>query len=156
MLAQHNLAPTLHAYSELEGAPKAIVMGYLDPSSWMTLSAYWALPNTSRFAGPIRLALNTVLTILLTNGKVHGDLQCPNVMVNVSSTGDLMYVKDESGITRPNIMVVDFDWAGDAGKVFYPLLRNAGITWPGQPGGPIQKGHDKKMVDSWWHNLIFG
>ena len=59
LLAQHNLAPTLHAYSELEGAPKAIVMGYLDPSSWMTLSAYSALPNTSRFARPIRLPLNS-------------------------------------------------------------------------------------------------
>lgn len=36
LLAQHNLAPTLHAYSDLEGAPKAIVMGYLDPSSYLS------------------------------------------------------------------------------------------------------------------------
>jgi len=52
-----------------------------------------------------------------------------------------------------HIKVVDFDWAGDAGKVYYPPSRNpaiVGMTWPGDPGGFIENGHDQKLVDSWW------
>jgi hypothetical protein len=56
LLAQHNLAPMLHAYSKLESAPKAIVMKYLDPSSCMSLSAYSAPPNT-RSKGPASTAV---------------------------------------------------------------------------------------------------
>jgi len=44
---------------------------------------------------------------------------------------------------------VDFDWGVDASKVCYPLLRNADIAWPGRSGGPIKKGHDRRLVDSW-------
>ena len=77
-------------------------------------------------------------------------------MANVSRTGDIILVEDESRKMRANIKVVDFDWAGDAGQIFYPLSRNPDIAglWPGKPGGTINKDHDYKLVHSWWSNLI--
>jgi hypothetical protein len=53
LLAGHNLAPQFHAASEVEGAPKAYVMEYLDPSSWKPLSEYSSLPISSVFAASI-------------------------------------------------------------------------------------------------------
>ena len=153
LLAGYNLAPQFHATSEVEGAPKAYVMDYLDPSSWSPLSDYLSFPNSFAFAASIRLSIDKVLDILLDGGKVHGDLRPPNIMINVSSAGNVILVNDKLGEGRANIKVVDFDWGGDAGEVFYPLSRNAdfvGLTWPGRPGGPIKKSHDRRLVDSWW------
>ena len=153
LLADHDLAPVLYGVSDLEGAPKAYVMEYLDPPSWMTLRAYLALPDSYTHAESIWLSITKVLEVLQKNRKVHGDLRAPNILVNVSLTGQLILVEDDSGIRRANIKVVDFDWAGDAGKVYYPPSRNpaiVGMTWPGDPGGFIENGHDQKLVDSWW------
>lgn len=157
MLADHDLAPVLYGFSDLEGAPKAYVMEYLDPSSWMTLSAYLALPDSSTHAKSIWLSIIKVLEVLQKNHKVHGDLRAPNILVNVSVTGELILVEDDSGISRAKIKVVDFDWAGDAGKVCYPPSRNqdiVGLTWPGEPGGFIRNGHDRNLVDSWWQKIF--
>ena len=47
------------------------------------------------------------------------------------------------------VAVIDFDWAGEAGKVHYPLNinLNEGIRWPSGVtcGGLIEKGHDLAM-----------
>jgi serine/threonine protein kinase len=128
-------------------------MEYLDPSSWKPLSEYLSLPNSSAFAASIRFSIDKVLDILRDGGKVHGDLRPPNIMINVSSGGNVILVNDELGQSRANIKIMEFDWGGDAGKVFYPLLRNAdivGLIWPGKPGEPIKKTHDRRLVDSWW------
>ena len=121
LLAEHNLAPQFHAASEVEGAPKAYVMEYLAPSSWKPLSNFSSDPNGSAFAASIRLSIDKVLDILLDGGKVHGDLRPPNIMINVSSAGNIILVNDNLGENRANIKVVDFDWGGDAGKVFYEM-----------------------------------
>jgi hypothetical protein len=74
-------------------------------------------------------------------------------MVNVSPTGGIILVEDESGNVRADIRVIDFDWASCAG---YGLSRNPDIAgvWPGKPGGTINKDHDHKLFQSWWANLI--
>ena len=157
MLADHHLAPVLYGISVLEGAPKAYVMEYFDRSSWMTLSDYVKLPHSATAVDSIWLSITKVLEVLQKNHKVHGDLRAPNILVNVSLTGQLILVEDDSGIRKANIKVVDFDWAGDVGKVYYPPSRNpniVGLTWPGKPGGLIKNGHDRKLVDSWWQ-VIF-
>ena len=61
-LAKHDLAPTLHAYSEVEGSPRAYIMEYLDPSALV-----WCF-TTSRFC-----SLNPILDrkSLQKNGTVH-------------------------------------------------------------------------------------
>jgi len=48
--------------------------------------------------------------------------------------------------------MIDFDWAGEAGEVYYPAERNPsteGIEWPGKAGGIISLGDDEKLVKSW-------
>jgi hypothetical protein len=47
------------------------------------------------------------------------------------------------------VRVVDFDWAGDAGKGYYPPSRNpdiVGLTWPGEPGGAGEEQGVKNKV----------
>lgn len=156
LLATHSLAPVLYAYSCPEGAPRAYVMEYLQPSSWQTLFRYAVssgISGTSESAASIQRSLDKVLDILEKNGKVHGDLRSANIMVNVSQTGELVLLDDGPERRRADLRVVDFDWSGDAGKVCYSPLRNvdiAGITWPGKPGGPIELGHDRSLVYSWY------
>ena len=72
-------------------------------------------------------------------------MRSPNIMVNVSRTGGIILVEDESRKMRADIKVVNFDWAGDAGQVFYPLSRNPDIAgvWPGKPS-------TKVMIISWF------
>ena len=154
LLAKHSLAPVLYAHSCPEGAPNAYVMEYLQPPSWKTLFDYTLDSNISRTsAASIQRSLDKVLDILEKNRKVHGDLRSVNIMVNISPTGDAVLVDDGSKMSRADIKVIDFDWAGDAGNVRYSTLLNvdiAGITWPGEPGGPIEQGHDRSLVYSWW------
>ena len=100
LLAERSLAPTLHAYSKVEGAPTAYIMEYLDPSSWKPLSGVSLHPDS---AALIQAEIEKVLKILQKNGAVHGDLRSPNIMVNVSLTGDIILVKDELGKMRANI-----------------------------------------------------
>jgi len=161
LLASHSLAPILYAHSSPEGAPKAYIMEYLQPSSWKTLFEYSTPPNalTCAEAADIHRSLDKILNILEKNNKVHGDLRSVNVMVHVSHTGEVILIKDDSGVSWADIKLVDFDWGGDAGKVYYPLLRNStidGLTWPGKPGGPIEQGHDRSLFSSWWLKLTSG
>ena len=68
-------------------------MEYLD-SSWMTLSDsdYSTCPNPSISAASIRLSIDKVLDIPEKSGKVHGDLQTVNIMVNFSPNGKIILV----------------------------------------------------------------
>ncbi|KIO28452.1 hypothetical protein M407DRAFT_242998 [Tulasnella calospora MUT 4182] len=78
---------------------------------------------------------------------VHGDLRPNNVMLEVGSDTTPVCSGEEQGV---NLRVVDFDWAGEADKVCYPLQRNEDITWPGDAGTPIKVGHDRILVNNWW------
>lgn len=154
LLAKHDLAPMLLAHSAVKGAPTAYIMEYLDPSSWKPLSGVLPHPNAT---ASIMLSTDKVIKILQKNGAVHGDLRPPNIMINVSPTAEIILVEDETKKMRAKIKVVDFDWAGASGQVFYPLSRNqdiAGVSWPGKPGGMINKDHDRKLFNSWWPNLV--
>ena len=46
-------------------------------------------------------------------------------------------------------MLIDFDWAGEAGKVRYPLTRSDGFGYPGKPGGPIGEEGDCRLYETW-------
>ncbi|KZS99412.1 uncharacterized protein LAESUDRAFT_634275, partial [Laetiporus sulphureus 93-53] len=65
----------------------------------------------------IQNALQHLLKILNDNKFMHGDLWPINIMLQVDAKGKL---------------VVNFDWAGKTGKVFYLKLRNQDISWPGE------------------------
>ena len=142
-MADNGLAPKLYGYAEMKGVPTAYVMEYLDPSVWQTLYPISELREklSKRTASQLRGALQEIITVLDEKKYVHGDLRSNNIMIRT----DVMdkYV---------DLKVVDFDWAGIAGQVYYPAGRNREVKWPGEAGGPIEQDHDSKMVDSWMND----
>ena len=139
-MADKGLAPKLYGYAEVKGAPTAYVMEYLDPSVWQTLyqlSKPKDKPNKP-MTNQLQDALEKIIAALDEKKYVHGDLRSNNIMIRTD-------VMDKS----VDLKVVDFDWAGKAGQVYYPAERNREIQWPGEAGGLIEQDHDSKMVDSW-------
>jgi len=117
-MADNGLAPKLYGYAEMEGAPTAYVMEYLDPSVWQTL---YQLSKSKKKPGKptvsqLRGALQEIITVLDEKSYVHGDLRSNNIMIRTD-------VMDKS----VELKVVDFDWAGIAGQVRYPAERNREI-----------------------------
>lgn len=79
-------------------------------------------------------SLRNIVEMLHGQGFVFGDLRTPNIMITPQNA----------------IKLIDFDWAGKAGVVKYPLLMSSGITWPsGATGGAlITKQHDLDMIQA--------
>ena len=140
-LAAKGLAPKLYGYAKVDGAPTAYVMEYLDPSEWKTLHRFMNASSTVLSCTELRKALEDIVRVLKSKNYVHGDLRPNNIMIHK----DLL--KQPLGL-----MVVDYDWVGEASKVYYPTERNPeikGIKWPGEAGGKIENDHDWKLILSW-------
>ena len=140
-LAAKGLAPKLYGYAKVDGAPTAYVMEYLDPSEWKTLHRFMNASSTVLSRTELRKALEDIVRVLKSKNYVHGDLRPNNIMIHK----DLL--KQPLGL-----MVVDYDWAGEASKVYYPAERNPeieDIKWPGEAGGKIENDHDWKLILSW-------
>ena len=143
-MADNGLAPKLYGYAEVKDVPTAYVMEYLDPSIWQTLHQLSKPKNKPNkpTANQLRGTLQKIIAALDEKKYVHGDLRSNNIMIRTD-------VMDKS----VELKVVDFDWAGKAGQVYYPAERNEEIQWPGEAGGPIEQDHDSKMIDSWMEDL---
>ena len=156
LLAKHGLAPKLYGQIQVEGAPTAYVMEALG-SSWETLHDVLQKSKggcKSKLGHDhkegVRLSLKLVLDLLQCMGFVHGDMRPNNIMVQVDEQ-HLPSISNTDGVA--NVRIVDFDWAGSDGVVFYPDTRNnqiEDVRWPGKAGGPIEVGHDEFLVASWW------
>lgn len=119
-----------------------IVMEMLD-DSWETLHTF-AQKNPRWTSDGVQATifkrLGSILDNLENNGLVHGDFRNNNIMVKGNDEG--------------SAMMIDFDWAGKAGEVFYPLERNdEGIWWPGNVGTAITLKDDRTMLESEWKTL---
>ena len=140
-LAAKGLAPKLYGYAKVDGAPTAYVMEYLDPSEWEILHRFINASSTVLSCTELWKALEDIVRALKSKNYVHGDLQPNNIMI----------CKDM--LKQPlGLIVVDYDWAGEASKMYYPAERNpeiAGIKWPGEARGKIENGHDWKLISSW-------
>ncbi|KIY68962.1 hypothetical protein CYLTODRAFT_394659 [Cylindrobasidium torrendii FP15055 ss-10] len=82
--------------------------------------------------------LETAMGLLKKGSYVLGDLRAPNILVS----GD------------QELWIVDFDWAGKEGEVFYPEDINADLDeWaPGVgPGGKIESAHDNYSLNNLKH-----
>ena len=101
-LAGAGLAPILHNVIDLQSTMgwKAVIMDTVETSV------------TSCYS---ESELQRLKKYLSKNKFVHGDLRCPNVLIDDSTK---------------NIKVVDFDWAGKVGEARYPLNTNPLIHWP--------------------------
>ena len=123
------------------------VMEYLPPPSngsagWMSL---FDIEKQHRRAAldtkkNITTALHEITDVLGQAGLVHGDLRPNNLLICVKITdkGCSIQHRPDSDPPLPYLKVIDFDWAGEAGKVEYPPHRNLDIEWPGENGSPFQ------------------
>jgi Phosphotransferase enzyme family len=77
--------------------------------------------------------LKQVQEVLVSRLFVHGDLRPPNVLV----------------VQNSKVCVVDFDWAGKAGKAIYPVHLNPRATWhpDAKLGEPILPQHDEYLIE---------
>ncbi|TFK91192.1 hypothetical protein K466DRAFT_542114 [Polyporus arcularius HHB13444] len=146
LLAKHGLAPRLLSYGDIWlsgpeqrgcGSRKMVVMEYVEGCT-ADVALYdsdegdeGALPEG--VPGVVERAVK----ILHDADMVHGDIRLGNVLI---AAGD-----DDVGA---RVKIVDFDWAGEAGVVRYPLHLSTVINWPNGVAdyALITKAHDDEMV----------
>ena len=128
ILAEHHLAPKLHYAGteedeiQLYGGRYMVVMDYFDGE-----------PVTKAFSEQYLAKVNTAIRILHSHNLVFGDLRRPNILI-----------KGET------VMLVDFDWCGEAGVARYPKSLNPDpeICWHESVGPDciMMKEHDIHML----------
>ncbi|CAG8704869.1 15526_t:CDS:1, partial [Acaulospora colombiana] len=117
--AEQGIAPTLYAAEKLPGV-------YRDTETRTQLHT----------------KIKRATEILHSGGFVHGDLRGANVMVRKNW-------KENTAEQDLGVMLLDFDWAGEAGKVRYPANLNCQLYRPEgvEDGVVITVDHDVDMVD---------
>jgi len=141
-LATREMAPQLYGTSSAEDCASVVVMELLG-DGWVTLFHY--RENDFRqgiqepFKGKLLKRLEDILDCLSANGMVHGDFRTANVMLKPGE--------------EEKAMLIDFDWAGEAGRAMYPITRSQGFHYPGNAGGPIEAKHDREFYEKWKHEI---
>ncbi|RDX42011.1 hypothetical protein OH76DRAFT_149025 [Lentinus brumalis] len=132
LLAAANCAPDL-VYC---GSPYPDFAGYTRMQMVVTEYVPSGLTMWEVARKPLRDKLREAVSLLHSQGMVHGDLRWPNVLVN--REGD--------------IRLIDFDWAGLEGVALYPDDLAEDVPWPvgAKPGALITKDHD-----TYWLERLF-
>ena len=134
-LAEQNLAPDLlhegFAFRK-EKECKFVAMSYLRQPEWRSLSDLLLDPEplTTVFATTVINMLQAAANALHVKSYVHGDFRATNVLV-----------KDDG-----NVKIVDFNWSGKSGHVYYPQDLNPEIEWPSLPAAHINEDHDHYFI----------
>ena len=118
--------PSALGPTELLGAPKMVVMEYLQGSSAEQM--YYKAPVPSFVYDQVQAAIDA----LHKSGLVFGDLRRPNIM-----------------ISKERAKLVDFDWCGRDGHDRYPAALNTTLGWHADVGGGalMCKDHDLFMLE---------
>jgi serine/threonine protein kinase len=95
-------APALKGFETIPGGWYMVVM---DAMSDFCL--FWERPSATLYE-----PLKEKVVALHQRGYVHGDLRDTNLMVRKNG--------------KPGLVLIDFDWAGEIGKVRYPMNVNRG------------------------------
>ena len=141
-LAAQSMAPQLYGTSDVQGPASVVIMELLE-GGWMTLFDY--RENRYRNGIPsgakelLLKRLEEMLDCLEAAGMVHGDFRMANIMVK----------QDDEG----KAMLIDFDWAGAAEMVKYPVTRSIGFGYPGCAGGLIGAKDDRLFYQTWKDQL---
>jgi serine/threonine protein kinase len=142
-LADLGHAPALRAVNSLHGGWKVILMAqsrytHLDSSAL-------SLDNESRLT--IKQKVLEIVEKLHAQELVHGDIRQVNILVDQSTLGS------PDGVS---VHIIDFDWAGQAGRAKYPLRINTqSIRRPRDVAGGvlITKTHDLGMIDLLFYSV---
>ena len=132
------VAPQIYGVdSEAIANHNVAVMQHLPELPFLTLFYYSARNKKSRIKD-ISARLEEIVSKLHDLGFVHGDIRPLNVLIETAK--DAPY--------NDLVALIDFDWAGRAGVVRYPLSLNRNIKWPAgvAPGALITKEHDIDML----------
>ena len=119
-LAARHMAPQFYETSKLHDLTRIVVMELL-ADGWMTLFDYRTKVPRGIPSGPrTRLLdrLEDILDCLEAAGMVHGDFRPANIMLKPREVG--------------KAVLIDFDWAGKAGEVRYPITRSNRFGYPGE------------------------
>jgi serine/threonine protein kinase len=140
----HQYSKEVHEYcASIDAAPK--LLGFEDmPGGWymvvMTFIEGYDMLHESESLIPTD-KIRAVIHQLHQRGYVHGDIRDTNVMV--SSNG--------------HVILLDFDWAGEGGKVQYPMNTHYGNDlWrpeEARDGMLITCEHDIEMMDAMFEAL---
>jgi len=131
------IAPELFLYKGLVGGWKMVVMEPMD----IERCAVYAdrhqdcdIPFPQ--AAQVHTTLENAVETLHSGGFVHGDIHNTNLLVKMDGGS--------------GVLIVDFDWAGKAGEIRYPMhVNRVNVARPeGARGGCfIMPEHDVEMVD---------
>ncbi|KAF9222785.1 hypothetical protein BS17DRAFT_782582 [Gyrodon lividus] len=129
--AQSGFAPTLRGFGPIPGGWFMVVMD--------ELVGYKSLADlTDRLPKSVFEAIRIQLNQLHSGGFVHGDVRDANIMVRKAAGGTF------------ELMIIDFDWAGEVNAARYPPYVNRnGIDRPddADDGELILAVHDHWMLD---------
>ncbi|KAF9496897.1 hypothetical protein BDN71DRAFT_1388502 [Pleurotus eryngii] len=130
IVAAAGLAPRLRFVGELRGGGKMVVMDDAKGErASVVLRGLKTLPST------VVSDLKSALDVLHAGNLVYGDLRLPNIIL-----------RQEDSQWRASL--VDFDWSGPVGAVYYPSNVNVEAFWGTGAGPclPILKEHDLSML----------
>ena len=132
-LAEMGVAPEVLYFGDIyenvidrRPRPRMVVMEFIDGQSAFATSL---TPSQCK-------CLRDAIKALHDRGFVHGDLRSPNIYVGKNS----------------KVYILDFDWVGLVGKVFYPYSLAENNDWPAEVKAhlndmlPIKKAHDQDML----------
>lgn len=85
----------------------------------------------------VKAAVRAAIEYLHEQNMVHGDVRPPNILI-----------EEGEGAEESRVRVLDFDWAGEAGKVHYPFNLSPEIKWPKgvEDYALIEIAHDIAMI----------
>jgi len=135
-LASRGMAPRIRKCIRISADWTAVVM---DKSNYQLLFALPHLNLNPDQEERVERKVKTIVRTLHEGGFVHGDIRNTNIFV------------DQASLTSDDVTVhlIDFDWAGYAGEVKYPMEINCRtVRRPeGVKGGNlITQEHDNEMV----------
>lgn len=144
LLAELRLAPALLYSGPIDaggvsyGKLQMVVMEYIQGQTLAHAYGDGPLP------GGVKKAIKKGLDALHNRNLVYGDLRRPNIMIADAIGED----EEQDGGDGDRVRFVDFDWAGVAGEVRYPLHLAACVC---EASGVLeydlmQKVHDTKML----------
>lgn len=133
--ARFGVTPALHAVEKLPGGWIMVVMDYLEAETY----EHPEVPLSASESVQLRERIDKAMNKLHEGGFVHGDLRSVNLMVRKGE------IEPEQGL---GVMILDFDWAGEEGKVCYPPNVNTEFFRPEgvQDNAPIKRMHDEGMI----------
>ncbi|KAK7022318.1 hypothetical protein R3P38DRAFT_1116409 [Favolaschia claudopus] len=129
LLANLSLAPKLHHHCLVRGGLTMVVMEKITGQ----MASHLTMPLASSVLRDIRQAVE----VLHGRGIVFGDLRLPNIMVY-----------HRHGEERA--VLIDFDWAANAGEGRYPATISDLSIWAPTvaPYAIMQKAHDLHLLDA--------